>query len=149
LLLFARQQTPVLADAEDIVQEAFVRFWRARGQDRSLTPGLMFTMIRRIAIDQARKSSGRIRTETTAAAGVETSDGWFVDPAESRERNEMIVDALRRLPQAQREVLVLKIWGGLTFEEISETLEVSANTAASRYRYALDHLRESLAPVVL
>ena len=147
-LLFARQQTPVLADAEDIVQEAFVRFWRVREQDRSLTPGLMFTMIRRIAIDQARKSGGRMRTETTAAAAG-LSESWFVDPAEARERNEMIVDALRRLPQAQREVLVLKIWGGLTFEEISKTLEVPANTAASRYRYALDHLRESLAPVVL
>ena len=49
-----------------------------------------------------------------------------------------------RLPQEQREVVALKIDGGLTFAEIGEALSISANTAASRYRYALEKLRDSL-----
>jgi RNA polymerase sigma-70 factor (ECF subfamily) len=49
-----------------------------------------------------------------------------------------------QLPSEQREVVVLKIWGGLTFAQIAEQLELSAHTAASRYRYALSKLRESL-----
>ena len=44
----------------------------------------------------------------------------------------------------KREVLVLKIWGGLTYQQVADALRISANTAASRYRYALDKLREQL-----
>jgi len=49
------------------------------------------------------------------------------------------------LPGEQRETLVLKIWSGLTFAQIAAVLNISANTAASRYRYAIARLRESLA----
>jgi RNA polymerase sigma-70 factor (ECF subfamily) len=56
----------------------------------------------------------------------------------------MIVSALGRLPEEQREVLVMKIWGGLSFPQIAEALRISANTVASRYRYALAKLREQL-----
>jgi RNA polymerase sigma-70 factor (ECF subfamily) len=50
------------------------------------------------------------------------------------------------LPDEQREVLVLKIWNDLTFAEIGSVLEISQNTAASRYRYALGALRKTLQP---
>ena len=43
-----------------------------------------------------------------------------------------------------REVVTLKTWGGLTFAEIAEALEIPANTAASRYRYGLEELRKAL-----
>jgi RNA polymerase sigma-70 factor (ECF subfamily) len=45
------------------------------------------------------------------------------------------------LPAAQREVIVLKIWHGLTFEAIGNLLDVSPNTAAGRYRYGLNKLK--------
>jgi RNA polymerase sigma-70 factor, ECF subfamily len=61
------------------------------------------------------------------------------------ERRQAVEAALQRLPEAQREVLVLRIWGELSFPQVAETLSISANTAASRYRYALSKLRESLA----
>jgi len=51
---------------------------------------------------------------------------------------------LHRLPSAQREVLTLKIWGELTFDEIARELDISHNTAASRYRYALAALRNEM-----
>ena len=52
--------------------------------------------------------------------------------------------ALARLPEDQREVLALKTEGELTFEEIGLVLGIPANTAASRYRYALEKLRAAL-----
>jgi len=45
------------------------------------------------------------------------------------------------LPAPQREVITLKVWGGLTFAEIAATLDIPPNTAASRYRYGLEELR--------
>jgi RNA polymerase sigma-70 factor (ECF subfamily) len=68
----------------------------------------------------------------------------FETPLEGDERRAAIEEALQRLPRDQREVLVLKIWGELTFEQIGMTLELSPNTAASRYRYALAALRTEL-----
>lgn len=57
---------------------------------------------------------------------------------------QLIQSALGRLPEAQREVLVLKIWGELTFDEIARELDIPLNTAASRYRYALAALRQEM-----
>ncbi len=144
LLLFARQQTPRLSDAEDIVQDAFVRYWRAQQADPSLSPSMLFHMVRRIAIDYARKSHGRFARESEAGALSGPSEIWFVDPVEERERKEEIEKALQSLPAEQREVLVLKIWSELTFERIGETLEISPHTAASRYRYGLSQLKRVL-----
>ena len=69
---------------------------------------------------------------------------WFErGPVESSiERQAMA--ALTRLPREQREVIVLKIWHEYTFEEIGEILEISPNTAAGRYRYGLQKLRDAL-----
>jgi hypothetical protein len=48
------------------------------------------------------------------------------------------------IPAAQREVIVLKFWHRRTFEEIGELLGISPNTAAGRYRYGMEKLRNSL-----
>jgi RNA polymerase sigma-70 factor (ECF subfamily) len=149
LLLFARQQTAQLSDAEDIVQEAFVRCWQVGQTNADLSPGLLFTMVKRIAIDHARKTEGRRQRESQARLLADREEAWFVDPAEEQERKHQIEEALRALPVAQREVLALKIWGGLTFEQIGETLGISPHTAASRYRYALGQLRQVLTPAML
>ena len=61
-------------------------------------------------------------------------------------RNALLALAIDRLPHEQREVLVMKIWSELTFVEIAEALEISQNTAASRYRYALSALKKDLQP---
>ena len=60
---------------------------------------------------------------------------------------EELAAALGELPAEQRAVAHLKLWGGLTFEEIAAALEIPPNTAASRYRYALDKLRDRLRPL--
>jgi RNA polymerase sigma-70 factor (ECF subfamily) len=51
---------------------------------------------------------------------------------------------LAKLPEDQREVTILHIWGGLTFAQVAEVLGINSNTAAARYRYALAKLRDTL-----
>jgi len=147
LLLFARQQTPELGAAEDVVQEAFVRYWKSRQKSPELTPTLLFTLVKRIATDYARKSAARRWREAEAQA-LNEGEAYFEDSFAERDRRELVEATLQALPESQREVLVLKIWGDLTFDEIGKTLDLSPNTAASRYRYALNQLRGLLAPAV-
>lgn len=143
LLLCARQWTHCAADAEDVVQDAFVRYWRRQRGLGGEPIALLLTSIRRAATDRARRD--RRRDVREQAAGAESSDvSWFEPPADGDERQPLLAAALRRLPEAQREVLVLKIWGELTFEQIGGRLDISPHTAASRYRYALEALRKEL-----
>jgi len=137
-----------LADAEDVVQEAFVRFWKhQRGLGGEPLP-LLLTSVRRAACDRARGASRRTAREAQVAGGESEGGALFEPLREDDDRRAEIEIALRCLPVEQREVLVLKIWGELTFEEIARQLDIPANTAASRYRYALAGLRKELtAPV--
>jgi RNA polymerase sigma-70 factor (ECF subfamily) len=141
LLLFARQWVTSRSDAEDVVQEAFVRFWRSRQQAREPI-AYLYQCVRNCALEWLRAGARRGRREEAVARGEET---FFILQSEVDERRRLIETALSRLPAEQREVVVLKIWGGLSFAQIADTLELSANTAASRYRYALAKLREQLA----
>lgn len=141
LVLFARQWVRSQADAEDLVQEAFVRFWRSR--DRVTEPlGYLYACVRRCALDWQRGHRRRTRREQAAARP--ESESLFLDPVAHVERRTLIEAALSAVPDDQREVLVMKIWGGLTFPQIAEALGIPANTAASRYRYALARLHQAL-----
>jgi RNA polymerase sigma-70 factor (ECF subfamily) len=107
---------------------------------------LVFSTIRRRAIDLARSSDRRsVRELEAGGPGAE----WFSPDVEERETQRLLEDAVKSLQPIYREVVTLKVWGGLTFQEIAETTGVPLNTAASRYRYALDGLRETLKGVVL
>jgi len=148
LLLCARQWTRSLADAEDVVQEAFVRYWRHQRHLPGDPQALLVTSVRRAALDLARREGRRAVREELADGGLEERDAYFAPPpGEAGERREHLESALRELPPEQREVLVLKIWNGLTFEQIAEALDLSPNTAASRYRYGLAALRKHLNPL--
>jgi RNA polymerase sigma-70 factor (ECF subfamily) len=142
MILLARQWAPARADAEDVVQEAFVRFWRSR--DRVDDPiAYLYGCVKRCALDWRR--SGRRRQRREEAAARSEADSLLIAPVEEDERRTAIEAALRSLPPNQAEVLVMKIWGGLSFPQIAAVLGIPANTAASRYRYALARLREQLA----
>jgi RNA polymerase sigma-70 factor (ECF subfamily) len=142
LVLLARQWVGSYADAEDVVQEGFVRFWRSRSSAAD-PAAYLFTCVRNCARDRQRGDARRMKREVVAA--VPEAERAFDAPLEQAERVAAIEAALRRLPEEQREVLVMKIWGGLTFAQVGEALGVAMNTAASRYRYAVERLREALA----
>jgi RNA polymerase sigma-70 factor (ECF subfamily) len=143
LVLFARQWLPGAADAEDAVQDGFVRFWKVRHRAADAT-AYLFACVRRAALDRLRTDRRRTTREGRAARP-ESAEPLFLAAAEQGERQAAIEAALERLPEEQRAVLVLKIWGGLTFPQIAAALEAPENTAASRYRYALAKLRDLLA----
>ena len=102
--------------------------------------GLIFATIRRRAVDLARRETRRSARE--AAVRADEPAAWFDSGVEDRERNRLIQNAMSQLPVIYREVLTLKVWGDLSFVQIGEALEISQNTAASRYRYALEALRK-------
>jgi DNA-directed RNA polymerase specialized sigma24 family protein len=101
----------------------------------------MLATIRRRAIDRARGDDRRRRREQ---AGEVREEAWFDTSVEDAETRELVEAGMRELAGIYREVVTLKIWGGLTFEEIAVVLEIPANTAASRYRYGLAALRKNL-----
>lgn len=140
LLLFARQQTRSEADAQDLVQEAVIEAWRRRPLPEPPALALVFATIRRRAVDLARSTERRANREAVTVQ--ETTVYWFDSTVEDRERARLIEQAMRALPEIYREAVTLKIWGGLTFAEIAEALQIPANTAASRYRYGIDELRK-------
>jgi len=141
LLLCARQWTSSLAEAEDILQDAFVRYWKNQRHLPGNPNALILTSVRRAAIDYGRSRTRRINRETQA---YELEDKvTFFEPGEGEVAQDL-EKAVRSLPAEQREVVVMKIWGMLTFEEIARQLGVSQNTVASRYRYALAALRKTI-----
>jgi len=140
LVLFARQWTRSAADAEDVVQEAFVKFWRRNHNIENR--GLLYATVRSVALDLIRRDSRRARREATALSDADQSVQPAFDIEDDSQR--ALVAALDRLPDEQREVLVMKIWNELTFAEIASALGISQNTAASRYRYALAALKKNM-----
>ena len=140
LVLFARQFVGSAADAEDIVQEAFVRFWRK--QHSIENRALLFAAVRSIAFDLLRRDARRARREATVLADAEHSVAPEFDT--TSDTQQALARAVDGLPAEQREVLVMKIWNELTFADIGTVLGISQNTAASRYRYALGALKKNL-----
>src|SRR5436190_2132226 len=104
LLLFARQWVQSAADAEDIVQEAFVKFWR-RNHKIDNRP-LLYAAVRSIALDVIRRDRRRARREATA---VGDTDGFIEAQFEFEDDTQRaLAEAIDFLPCEQREVLVMK-----------------------------------------
>src|SRR5947208_12499277 len=142
LLLFARQWVRSAADAEDVVQEAFVRFWR---RDLNIqNRALLYSAVRSAALDLIRRDNRRARREVEVFGEAERSVQPEFEEMDDAQRE--LVAAMDRLPAEQRHVLVMKIWNELTFAEIADALGISQNTAASRYRYALATLKKTFQP---
>ena len=154
LLLFARQQTRSHEDAKDIFQDALVklvekvRSGEFVGGQEAWQPYL-YTAIRRLAIDLSRRDDRRKRREDSVTADAESGAydallPWFETESSDDETRVQLEQSLKELPPKFSEVILMKIWGERTFAEIGETLGISQNTAASRYRYGLEALKKSL-----
>jgi RNA polymerase sigma-70 factor (ECF subfamily) len=130
-------------DAEDAVQEVFLGVLKSRQRLRDVQDltAYLFTALRRAAARIAARRAKGPAVSQLAVAEVIDADASNDRPVLCRERLEK---ALLALPAEQQEVLLLKIDGELTFVQIAEVVGVSMNTAASRYRYALEKLRKDL-----
>ncbi len=146
LLLFARQWLPSGADAEDAVQTAFIRFWQKNPSAQPEHYPLLYATVRSTAIDMVRSNGRRAIREERFHAHLDPGPAFFESSLEQRDESDRLQAALQQLPPEQRETLVLRIWGELSFAEIATTLGESINTVAARHRYALQALRRILRP---
>jgi RNA polymerase sigma-70 factor (ECF subfamily) len=148
LYAFVLNLTRSEVDSRDAVQEVFVRLAQEPRRFEGIRDARAFllrlahnlaidALRRRTAHSQAVERAGREPTELFAPA---------VSPDEQTFRD-AVSTAISVLPEEQRAVVHLKIWEEQTFAEIAETLGIPANTAASRYRYALDKLDGLLRPI--
>ena len=119
--------------AEDVLHQVFLNVLRGRTAIDGEPVRYLFRAIRNAALNHIRGQS----------RDAELVDGlWLESPDGSQETSMALQSALRMLPAEQREVIVLKIWGQLTFEEAAAVVGIPPNTAASRYRYGLEKLKE-------
>ena len=140
-------------EAEDIVHDLFVRLVRSGAclGDVDDPEAYAFTSLRH-AVSRSRQRKALERTAIERIGREREADGRMVSEAVAGAADEpdvRLARALAGLPEAQREVVALKIDGGLTFAQIAKVTNVSLNTAAGRYRYALDKLRAALAVEVI
>lgn len=139
LVLYARQWLDPAA-AEDVVQEALVAL--IAEPRRPVNPiAWMYRAVRNAAFDQVRSASRRRRREQQVAA---TRREWFDARPDARLDAEAAEGALQKLSAEYREVVVLRIWGGLGFAEIAEVMQLAVSTVHDRYGKALRELRIEL-----
>jgi RNA polymerase sigma-70 factor (ECF subfamily) len=136
------------ADTQDVMQELFIKLARRPALLENVRDerGFLLRLGHNLAIDLMRRRGTRHRNYDQLAKEPTALFAKSADPDEQTFR-EKLAAALGELPPDQRAVVHLKLWEKLTFEAIAETLEISPNTAASRYRYGLDKLRERLRPL--
>jgi len=136
LILYGRALGLSHAEAEDVVQETFLALLQKDSAPENPTHYCVRSFRNR-ALNYRRSLWRRLTRELEATR-------WFERGPDESPAERAAMRFLAQLPVDQREVIVLKLWHDLTFEEIGELLEVSPNTAAGRYRYGLDKLRGHL-----
>jgi RNA polymerase sigma-70 factor (ECF subfamily) len=136
LVLYGRALGLSHGEAEDVLQDTFHALLRL-GTAPQNAERYCFRSFRNRALNYRRSLWRRLAREFESAA-------WFERDAETSPAEQAAMRCLAGLPANQREVIVLKIWRNYTFEEIAELLEIPANTAAGRYRYGLQRLRNCL-----
>ncbi|OQW97833.1 MAG: hypothetical protein BWK77_00760 [Verrucomicrobia bacterium A1] len=149
-ILIRRHQAPLLnffrrlgahSDAEDLVQEVFVRLYRYRDRyaPSAKFTTFLYTLARHAWADRCRKSERRERIEERVRTeGPGADDGAWGRTAASLDAQQ----ALGRLPEKLRVVLVMSLYQGLRYDEIADVLGIPQGTVKSRVFLALQRLRE-------
>lgn len=142
LLLYARSLIGRKHAAEDVLQEVFMELLEHPTIPEEPKPYL-FRAVHNRSLNQIRKDRQSV--------GLSELEPWFDEsvvgsPWPDPAAQVTLQRGLLQLAAEQRQVLVLHIWGGLSFAEAAAVLEIPTDTAASRYRYALQKLREVMQP---
>ena len=136
LTLYARQLSN---EPDDLVQESFVRLMNLANEPPNVRAWLMKTL-RNLSIDRRRSLFRRRRRETKSA----TAAAWFQPAVATTIDGDHVASLLATLPARQREVIVLRLWSGLTFAEIAAVVGVSDSTVHDDYHAAIHTLRVRL-----
>jgi RNA polymerase sigma factor (sigma-70 family) len=139
LRLFARQWT---AQPDDAVQDALVKLAGLR-QTPDDVPAWLFRATKHAAIDRG-KAEARRRQREAAVAKPET---WFAAESLDGLDATTAVEALQTLPAEQREIIVARLWGGLSLDQAAQAAGCSVSSAHRRYEAGVNALRERLGAV--
>lgn len=143
----AYQSMPTRAEAEDAVQEVFIRLWKTAGRydpERAALVTWVMLITRRHLVDKLRRSRARVR-----ASSLDEAQPWrtaSVEPGKSRmeqdERFEALMQRIDALPELQKMVVTRAYLGGQTLRQIGEELDTPLGTIKSALSRALVRLRE-------
>lgn len=136
-------------EAKDILQDIFIRLAKSPDLlDKVAAPrSYLFRLAHRLVIDRYRREQAREVYENRASEEQPLSSPPDPHTDDAAWLQKALDSSLDTLPSEQKAVVLLKVWEEMTFAEIAQALDISANTAASRYRYALDKLRDALRPL--
>ncbi len=148
LLAFLLNFTRHEADTRDLLQEVFVKLANRPDLLHGVRDerAFLLRLAHNQAIDLIRRRGTREKHYEQLAGETIAVFAPVAEPDELAFR-EALSAALGELPPDQRVAVHLKLWEGLTFEQIAELLGIPLNTAASRYRYGIDKLRQRLRPL--
>jgi RNA polymerase sigma-70 factor, ECF subfamily len=139
LLLFASTVSGDRGRAQDALHHVFLKLIENGSLSRAVDKkAYLFASVRNAVLNDFHLLRRNVTIEAEAI--------WFNPPDRDYAAERALRRALDALPQDQREVIVLHVWGELTFSQIGDLLNASSNTVASRYRYALSKLRDSMFP---
>jgi RNA polymerase sigma-70 factor (ECF subfamily) len=139
LLAYAVSLLPDRAASEDVLHQVFVKLLQGNVGITGSPVRYLYRAVRNAAFNYRRNRSREVELDTDAH--------WLESPPGMEAIGLALESALDDLPDEQREIIVLRVWGQMTFEEAAAALDISVNTAASRYRYGLAKLRDRLAPL--
>ncbi len=124
---------------EDVVQEAFIRLVQQRPVPENVV-GWLYRVVRNGAISHLRSDGRRVKHETAAGA---VREAWFKQSHDEAIDGAAAAEALRALPMNEREVIVLRLWSGMSFEEIGQLVGKSTSTVHRWYESGLVALRKN------
>ena len=134
LLAYASSILNSFAAAEDMVHQVFERLLRGDLEVEGSVISYLYRAVRNASLNQIRNRAREVEIERI-------DDGWLEGPPGMSGIALELQSALKELPEEQREIIALHVWGELSFDVIGVALGISPNTAASRYRYGLSKLR--------
>ena len=139
LALYVRQWLDDHA-AADVVQDAFLKLL---GQKRHPADARawLFRTVRNAALNELRRRRTRARHGPAIAAG---RGEWFEQQLDDAIDAKAVQEALAQLPLEQRELIVMRIWGQMTYEQMAEVVGVALSTVRERYVAAIESLRRKM-----
>ncbi len=139
LLLFASTMSGDRDRAQDALHQVFLKLVENGSLNQAADKkAYLFACVRNAVLNDSNLQRRNI--------AIEPDSVWFSPPDRDYAAEQNLRRALNALPDDQREVILLHVWGELTFSQIGDLLHASSNTVASRYRYALGKLRDSMLP---
>lgn len=143
LFQYASYRLQRIEDVEDVMQNLSLTVLSAPDRFSGI-PNLKAYLFRKLQNDCISLIRQQAKGPTVNIDDLQSLEIADLEPANFEEEFELINRLLKVLPSEQEEIIRLRLHGGLSFQEIAEVTEVPLSTAKSRFKYGIDHLRQSL-----